>query len=205
MRRILLGIACGLLLAACGSGKNTTAQPTATTTASSKPATASAPPSTTASKGPLQTGSKAASTGVPKVDDTCAPLEICGRAEVIGGQTLSTDFAAFRSELNNKSCADWAAGVNGKLNLPKANNSERTLNFFTEDPIAYSGPATYTDADLLKEATLQVNSKTYTTGKSGQSEIIMAASGNGSITLTDWSADDGDKVTAKIYWSCTDR
>ncbi|ONI70746.1 hypothetical protein ALI144C_50020 [Actinosynnema sp. ALI-1.44] len=198
MRRILLGIGCGLLLAACGSG-NGTAQSPVTTTPSSEP------PATTASKGPMRTGTKTASTGVPAVDNSCGPVEICGKAEVAGGQTLSTDFFTVLSELNNKSCADWAAGSAGKLALPKVTNSERTLNFFTEDPIAYSGPASYTDAALLKEATLQVNSKTYTTGDKGQSEVTMAENGSGSITLTDWSAEDGDKVTAKIYWSCTDR
>lgn len=178
MRRILPTIACGLLLTACGS-------------------TTPAAPATTGLAGPT-----AANTKTPAEDNGCGPVEICGTATVSGAQKLTTQFFSVLSELNNQRCADWAKGTEGKLRLPRVSNSERTLNFFADEPIVYNGPATYSDPGALKDATLQVSGKTYAAGKA---EVTMAADGDGTITLTEWAAEDAGPVTVEISWTCTDR
>jgi hypothetical protein len=200
MRRTLFGIAgtaIGLvMLTACGSTANSGAPATTT------------PGSPGGSQPPATAGSGGTTTEKPAGNDnSCGPVEVCGTATVSGGQTLSTQFFSVLSELNNRKCADWAKGTDdSKLPLPRVSNSERTLVFFADDPITYNGPATYTDPDLLKDATLQVNGKNYTKGK-GQAEVKMAADGDGSITLTSWTVDgEGTApVTLKVTWTCTDR
>jgi hypothetical protein len=137
-------------------------------------------------------------------DNDCGPVEICGSAAVSGGQQLNTKFFSVLTELNNKKCGDWAKGTDEgkKLALPKVNNTERTLVFFAVDPIAYHGPGTYQDANLLKDATLTVNDKTYEKGKG---KAVVAPKGDGSLELTDWTTGGGNPVSLKANWTCTDR
>jgi len=189
------------LLAGCSSGSQ--GAPPAATNPTSTPAHSSGAlpePSGSAS------GSASASDKPPVNDNDCGPVEICGSAAVTGGQTLTTKFFSVLSELNNKRCGDWAKGTDdGKqLSLPKINNTERTLVFFSVDPIAYHGPGRYTDVDLLKDATLTVNDKTYEKGK-GKAEVVMSDKGDGSVILTDWTTDGGSPVSLKANWTCTNR
>jgi hypothetical protein len=198
-------VALGALLAGCGNSTNTAAPTTTTgaTTPQSKP-----PANTTASGRSTSTSTTATDKTVAN-DNSCGPVEICGNVTVSGAQTVSSQFFSVLSDLNNKRCADWAKGADdGKtLKLPIVGNAERTVTFNAIDDITYHGPATYNDSDLLKDAHLTVNEKPYGKGTKGKAEVTMAANGNGSITLTDWTLDGegSDAVTAKATWTCTDK
>jgi hypothetical protein len=202
MRRTLFGAACASAAAVIGAALLTACGNTATSSAPATTTAGSKPPATSESgKPPNSTEPSVAN------DNSCGPVEICGTATVSGGQILSTQFFSVLSELNNQKCAEWAKGTDdNKLPLPRVSNSERTLVFFADDPITYNGPATYSDPDLLKDASLQVNGKKYAKG-TGKSEVKMAGDGDGSITLTGWTVDGegAEAVTLKVTWTCTDR
>jgi hypothetical protein len=136
---------------------------------------------------------------------TCEPGKLKGEFVISGARQVTQPFCS----TTKGKCAEWAAGDGGMIRLPGTNKWKGAVVFESKQLIGYTGPGSYSDpADFMATRIyVQGASDRAHLGyfvKDGKIDATVVADGSGSMNLTDWMSETGDKVTVKLTWKCTD-
>jgi hypothetical protein len=186
-------IVLGVALAGCGEPSSDTARP---------PVTRIMPPPVPS----VEVTSMPPESPVEPYDpDTCRPGKLKGEFAISGARQVTQPFCG----TTKGKCAEWAAGDGGMIRLPGTNKWKGTVTFESKQLIGYAGPGSYNNpADFMATRIyVQGASDRSQLGyfiKDGKIDATVVADGSGSMNLTDWVSEAGEKVTVKLTWKCTD-
>jgi hypothetical protein len=202
-RLAVLVASAAIFVAACGGGGDS----------SSDEATG---PTTAPSGGASDDGGGGAGAcgGEVFVATVCATVSVTGASSAEGSTAASVGGAATAD--GPATCASWAEGVDGDLELPLfLDGLDDGTAFGMESLVTdYGGPGTY-GVDQLSgrgsDFTIVVGDQRYQPDPEGTStaEMTVADDGSGALSVSGFRVDDGsgtlsEPIDAEITWTCTD-
>jgi hypothetical protein len=212
-RRLAAGLlALGLLLgtAACGSSGSDGASSSGDGSA----ADGGASDDGGGSGGGGDAGASSACGGEIYVATVCAEVAISGARTV--DDTAASPVGGAVSSDGVATCATWAEGDDGDLELPLfLDGLSDGTRFGLESLVTdYGGPGTY-DLDQLSGSgsnfTIALGEERFTASPDGgaSASITVAADGSGSFSASGFQIDDGagtfsDPIDAEVTWTCAD-
>jgi len=137
---------------------------------------------------------------------TCKPGKLKGEFTISGARQLTQPFCSTTAA---GKCADWAAGDGGMIRLPGTNKWKGAVSFESKQLIGYSGPGSYSNAADFMSTRIYVQGPSDAGfigyySRDGKIDATVAADGSGSMTLTDWASETGEKIAVNLTWKCTD-
>lgn len=159
-------------------------------------------------------GGSSACGGEIYVATVCAEVAISGARTVDG--TAASPVGGAVSADGVATCATWAKGDDGDLELPLfLDGLSDGTRFGLESLVTdYGGPGTY-DLDQLSGSgsnfTIALGEERFTASPDGgaSATITVAADGSGSFSASGFQIDDGagtfsDPIDAEVTWTCAD-